>query len=105
MRIFKTVVSDGKTLWPVDTIEHEGGLWLVPVWLEAPNEGWKKPARIIRMDILPHKKLGPPQPWDFHLLDQVPKGILDGTTPSKEARGYVVIDLPEIQRPTDMTAH
>jgi len=104
MKTFKTAVSDGKSIFPVDTIEHEGGLWLVPLWLATQDEKWKTPARLIRMDILPHQKLGPPQPFDYALNNPIPKGVLDGTTPSKEAHGFVVIDRPEIQRPTG-TAH
>jgi hypothetical protein len=32
MKIFKTVVSNGTTILPIDTISYEGGLWLVPHW-------------------------------------------------------------------------
>jgi hypothetical protein len=104
MNIFKTMVSDGTSIFPMDTVEYEGGLWLVPLWLEAPETGWQTPARIIRMDILPHRKLGPPFPADYTLPAPIPKGVLDGTTPSQQARGYVVIDHPAIKRPTG-TAH
>jgi hypothetical protein len=104
MKIFKTIVSDGQSILPVDTIEHEGKLWLVPLWIEDQDTKEKWPARRIQMDILAHKKLGPPQPWDFHLLDPIPKGVLDGTVPSKEAHGFVVVDSPAIRRPKG-TAH
>ena len=60
MKIYLTLVAifeDPKTqgqIFLTDTIRHEGKLWLVPEWHEAPTEGWKTPARIIQMDKLPH---------------------------------------------------
>jgi hypothetical protein len=34
VRIFKTAVSDGQSIFPLDTIEYRKGLWLVPIWIE-----------------------------------------------------------------------
>ena len=41
--------DDGKIYW-IDTIEHEGGLWLVPKWLATTYPQTYKPARMIQMD-------------------------------------------------------
>lgn len=105
MKVLKTFVFEaGDGLYPVDTIEHGGGLWLVPIWLEDPATGDKMPARIIRMDILPHQILGPPQPVDFAVLDPIPKAVLYGGASSLEDSKYVVVDHPSIRRPKG-TAH
>ena len=44
------VTSDDGYTYLIDTIEHEGYLWLVPAWLDAPYQQMRKPARIIRLD-------------------------------------------------------
>jgi hypothetical protein len=53
--VAKTAVKsdDGKIYW-IDTIEHEGGLWLVPKWLATTYPQMYKPARMIQMDTLAH---------------------------------------------------
>jgi hypothetical protein len=50
MKIYKTMMSisddpaGGGNIYKMDTIEHEGQMWLVPEWLEKEGEGWKKPC-------------------------------------------------------------
>jgi len=94
-KIFKTAVpSDNGTIHTVDTIEYEGKLWLVPQWLDKPKEGLSRPARIIRMDSLPHVTgFGVHQ---FVLTNYMPKGVLDGEILSGLENQYEVVDLPEI---------
>jgi hypothetical protein len=99
MKILITMVSDGASLLPLDTIEYEGGLWLVPLWIATQDGERLQPARIIRLDSLPHTKLGPPQPFDFQLLSPIPKGVLDGTASPLVMQRYDVIESPAIQRP------
>jgi len=95
MKIVKTLVGtdDGK-IDSCDTIEHEGGLWLVPVWLEAPTQGWRKPGRIIRMDNLPHQNAPAGFQQQYVLNVPIPRAVLDGRTPPEQAHGFVVIDAP-----------
>jgi hypothetical protein len=81
----------------IDTIEYEGGLWLVPEWLEAPTEGWKKPARIVRMDSLPHSPMPDTYPADFLLNGPIPKAVLDGQIPRGKEALYDVIEGPDIK--------
>jgi hypothetical protein len=106
-RIFKTAVGAGNKILTVDTIEHEGGLWLVPKWLVAPTEGWQKPARIIRIDVLAHQDLRPKMFGPHHIVlsEPIPIGVLDLSTPPEEARGLTVIDNPDIQIDGSPTAH
>ncbi len=100
MKILKTLVgSDDSQLRTCDTIEHEGGLWLVPRWNVAPTEGWRKPARIIRMDTLPHQEMSEAWEQDFSLQYPIPKAVLFCQTPPEEAHGFDVIDQPDIMFP------
>src|SRR5260370_41892779 len=77
------VTSDDGNTYLIDTIEHEGSLWLVPKWLPTPYPQMQKPARIIQM--LKHKlqNLGVESQTHLHLyrLDgPVSKAALDGAT-------------------------
>jgi hypothetical protein len=97
MKVFKVLVgTDVGTIDKVDAIEHDGALWLVPMWLENPAEGLRKPMRMIRLD-------GPLQEAagfggaDYILSSgHIPKEILEGQRPVEPATGFVVLDLPEI---------
>ena len=100
MKIFNTLVgSEDGQMRTCDTIEHEGGLWLVPHWCVAPTEGWRKPTRIIRMDLLPHQKMSDDWPQDYMLSGPIPTSVLFGQTPPEEAHGFDVIDRPDIKLP------
>ena len=93
MQVLKTIVTNGATILPIDTITYEGSLWLVPQWKTTPD-GYLTPDSIIRIDVLTLKKLDPPQPWEYHLLDRMPDGVLDGPIPASDAKRFVVIDRP-----------
>lgn len=98
MKILKTRVgTDRGTVDTVDTIQHDGGLWLVPMWLELPSRGVRQPMRIIRLDVLPIQEAGGLPGCDYFLASGcIPKDILECRTPAEQATGFVVIDSPEI---------
>lgn len=100
MKIFKTMVgSDDGVVYQVDTLRHRGGLWLVPRWLESPTEKLRRPARIIRIDTLPHQKVkrGPDSiPADYVLNGPIPKAVLDGANPKAGEQQFVVEEMPQI---------
>lgn len=102
MRIYTTMISISgdpaleNGLHLADTIEYQGGLWLVPEWSEAPSEGWKKPKRIIRIDKFRHEPMPGPYPADYLLHETVPKAVLDGNAASALVIGFVVIEAPDI---------
>jgi hypothetical protein len=97
----KTYVAcdDGQT-YLVDTIEHEGDLWLVPKWLDPTYPSMRKPARIIR---LPKGRL---QDLGANLLNSgvharkldglVPKALLDGDTSSQSDPPLDVVEAPDL---------
>jgi hypothetical protein len=95
MQILKTIVTNGTTILPIDTISYEDGLWLVPNWIATGDGLGLTPDRIIRIDVLSLRKLKPPHPWEYHLLDCVPNRVLDGSLAARDARQFVVIDRPK----------
>jgi hypothetical protein len=79
----------------VDTIEHQGTLWLVPQWC-VDSAGAKRPLRIISLHGLPLDEQGPEEPRDFVLPIPLSKDTLD----SDLTQGLVVIEAPDIDRKT-----
>lgn len=102
MKIFKTLmffsdVAEGQ-IYRIDTIGYQGKMWLVPEWLDSPREGWRVPARIICLDVLPHQT-SPGGPADFVLNTGIPKAVFDGEIQPEQESGYVVIEHPDIKFP------
>jgi hypothetical protein len=95
MQIFRTIVTNGTTILPIDTISYGDGLWLVPHWIATGDGQCLTPDRITRIDGLSLRKLEPPQPWEYHLLDCVPSSVLDGPLAVSDASSFVVIDRPQ----------
>jgi hypothetical protein len=95
--VTKTIVAfvgDGQ-IYQVDTIEHDGMLWLVPRWHECAAAGWRKPERIICVSTMAHQKWG-----DKHVLNSpIPRDIFDGRAEPKPADGILVIEMPDISLP------
>ena len=89
--------DNGQTVL-IDTIEHEGDLWLVPEWLPTTFPKMRKPARIIRLPKEGLRDLG----RNFlgsgihaHKLDDlIPKAVVDGTSQSGWPLG--VQEAPEL---------
>ena len=97
----KTYVNcdDGQT-YLIDTIRHDGALWLVPKWLATSAPGMQKPARLILMDGLAHRDLGRDFPGVGHhvleLYDPVPRAVLDGDSLSQSNAQLVVVEAPDL---------
>jgi hypothetical protein len=90
MRLLKSLVAIGTTgICEVDTIEHEGKLWLVPEWIDGhPSKGFSTPARAIRIDSLPRSgTLDRPV-----LYDPIPQDVFDG----KVTGQFEVVELPNL---------
>ena len=100
MKPWKTIVpTDDDGYVAVDTIDYDVGVWLVPVWLEGPSPTMKKPARLIRLDTLPHHDLegrGGDSEGKWYILDvAIPKAVLEGRI-STEALRIDVIEAPDL---------
>ena len=81
----------------IDTIKHDGRMWLVPGWIEGPTAGFLMPKRIVCLDRLRHQAMPKNHSADFVVNDPVPKTVLDGQRPPKAESRYVVIERPDIQ--------
>lgn len=101
-KILKTYVIAGGGIHTVDTIEHEGKLWLVPNWLDDLAEGVTMPSRIIRLDVLRYERMGTE---GFALRDPMPKALLERRTPPKPIPGYEYQELPDIRFPLARSSH
>lgn len=89
------VANDG--VYHIDVIDHAGEFWLVPEWLDNPAEGWSKPARIIRLNSVPHKKTLGGSLGDFHILSVVPKAALFGPYPYTGPLPVEMVEAPDIR--------
>ena len=98
MKILKTLVGSGSSMFICSTIEYKGGIWLVPHWLEDPAKQVRMPVRIVRMDLLKHQRSGMPG-WDYMLNAPVPMSVLDGVATIEQGVQYEVIESPPIQIP------
>lgn len=92
MQIFKTIVTNGATILPLDTILNADGLWIVPHWIAAGDGSSLTPDRIIRIDVPSLRKLELPRPWDYHLLDCIPNNVLDGPAFLERCESWLSID-------------
>lgn len=81
----------------MDTIEYQGGFWLVPEWLKELGSNIGMPARLIRLDSLPHQKTPGSPLGDFVLNNPLPKDVVDRHSPVKTGSGYEVIQYPDLQ--------
>lgn len=99
-RKIKTYINcdDGET-YLIDTIEHEGALWLVPQWRDGPYPHMQRPERIIRMEKAALRDLGvlvDKGPRIHRLADQVPKAVLSGPFPLPADSRFVAVEAPDL---------
>jgi hypothetical protein len=93
----KTLVgTENGSIVMLDTIEHQGGLWLVTEWLEHLGQGARSPRRIIRLDVLPYKAASFGGSDYILSSGHIPKDVLECKIPQEQVADFVVIDLPEI---------
>jgi hypothetical protein len=100
MKIYRTMLGldNGGGLFLMDTIEHEGALWLVPDWIVFHDEKVQKPRRIIRLDGLKYQKTKFGKA-DYVLNDPLPSILIDPAHRNQQLPGYVVKEAPDIQAP------
>lgn len=91
--MFTLVGSDDGNIYKIDTIEHEGALWLVPEWVAVIDPVGQEPARAIRLTGLDYER-SPNPDADHFLKTPIPKSILHERGQPKEGDGFVVVDRP-----------
>ena len=97
--VFQTMVwlQDGSVIDLCDSVEYQGGLWLVPSWLSAPGDKYQYPERIIRFDVLSYAKLSENNEARYLLHHPLPKHLFDGQIPAGVR--YEVVEEPDILVP------
>lgn len=97
LKILKTFVSDGASIFPMPTIEFEGKFWLVPQWLISKDGEVIRPVRIICLDGFQFQDLREKgHPAGFGINTPLPKGLLEGRVPLGQAAKYEVVEMPPI---------
>jgi len=105
VEILRTLIffnEDSGDIFQCDTIRHDGGLWLVPRWLES-KEGWRKPERIIRIDIYGSDLSGDGGGPGFVLNHPLDREIWEGDLPPEFGGQYQIILKPDIKVPIPTT--
>jgi len=83
-----------------DAIEHEGQIWLVPVWLESKTEAWSAPLRLICISAPPaglqlqkieHEKA------DYNLNYPIPLADFLNEAPPETDHEFMVIERPALK--------
>lgn len=90
--------TSGKGAGPLvkgDGLEHEGKLWLVPMWKDELAKGTATPERIIRFDLLVYSKTKIPG-IEYVLTTPIPKAVLDGHSRSVGGIEVEVVEHPQI---------
>lgn len=98
MNILQALViieSNGDLVY-VDAIEYEGGIWLVPNWLENISEKTSSPQRIIRMDTLAHQVMEPGHDHQFVVNTPIPEYMFDDQLPRKIDPIFEIIENPPL---------
>lgn len=98
--VLKALVGSDTGLFTIDVIEFEGGLWLVTEWIDKKALGWTTPARIIRLDTIPHQVAQSGlNGANFVVNVSIPTAILHGADPTtvKTEHPLEIRDLPEIR--------
>jgi hypothetical protein len=112
MRVMKTAIpcEDGSQL-VCDTIQHDGKLWLAPVWLEEASKPYSKPARLIGMSGLKYRSMPMNSEVDFVMEHPVPLAVLQGRVQAAQAAPFVILEQPDVRimnsvrsAPVDRTA-
>ena len=99
------IINDGAhAIHLMDVIEHRGGFWLVPEWLDNQAKTLTTPLRIVSLGTLAHQRNPGANP-EFLVEFPVPKYVFDGRVPPGEVGKYVVVESPDILIPLAPKLH
>ncbi|WGF89886.1 hypothetical protein [Marinivivus vitaminiproducens] len=88
-------VHVGSALRTVETIEHNGVLWLVPEWIEYTADGCMRPLRIISLESIWHDYT-PKGAIQVVVHNSLPDDLMPPAPAVEIAKIAKVIDLPDI---------
>lgn len=97
-KIYETMaIVDGRVA-AIDTIEFQGGLWLVPMWLDQREQGWTSPEYIVRLDALAYDPvLAWPYRPNYWLNVPLPKDVYEGRAHSAPGQRFEVVHRPSLR--------
>lgn len=84
------VGSDDGVIYSIDTIEHEGMLWLVTDWVEVIDPIGQEPARAIRLTGLEFEEIDH-SGANYLVKRSIPKSVLFGPGLPEASTGFVVV--------------
>lgn len=90
------LIEGEQDVTPCDAVHFQGRTWLVPMWLEAPSQGLRRPERIILVDELPHQTLPASAGADLLVNRPIPRVVLLGQIPTELRFVFHVEFEPEI---------
>jgi hypothetical protein len=92
------IVNDEASLHQMQVVRWRGRLWIVPEWIDEPERGLQKPARLICLDGLEHRD-HPDRPFRYSVVAPIPRSVLDGRHPAPQFLGFEVIEAPDVTWP------
>lgn len=85
-------------IFDCSAMEYEGAVWLVPRWLNTPDDGYAMPERLIQLDQFAHQKLEQTgDPADFILNIPLSRALFEGPITHQLKLLYVVLDRPNVR--------
>ncbi len=92
--------NGGWALKSIDTIEAEGGFWLVPHWTVSEDQSTRRPIRIISMTMV--ESGAPATDTEAFSGLPIPESLLyEGHVPLSLARLFLVRESPDLWWPND----
>lgn len=99
MKVFKTFLAVGSEIHTMDTIEYEGGFWLVPNWILSPDDQYMKPLLIVSLATIPHTESPEGVEPRFVVNSPIPKSVFQGVIPEGKEGQFVIVQEPHIVFP------
>jgi hypothetical protein len=90
------MIEDYGKWFVIDTINYEDKWWLVYEWNEYIDRKYKKPKRIVLMDILGYTHNENVKGYDFRLCDRLRISYFQGPI-DQLPKKIIAIDNPDIQ--------
>jgi hypothetical protein len=97
-KIYRVLVGlDDGGMSYCDGVEYEDIIWLVPRWLNSPEEGFRRPERMIRLDQFEHQIFPPPSPIDIAVNEPVPLALYAGELTPALKEQYALYERPDFR--------
>jgi hypothetical protein len=96
--IYKALVGlDDGTVTHCDAVEYDDTIWLVPHWIDVPEEGFRRPERLIRLDQFEHQVFPEPSPIGIAVNEPIPRALYSGELTKELKEKYIVYDRPDFR--------